>query len=126
MLKTVPYAAIMVSDQDKALDFYTNVVGFEKRGDLPTPGGPRFVTIGVKGQDFALVLWPGRPAEPEQGTAAYTIEVDDCAKEFKKLQERGAVFEPPKVIEMPFGYVARFKDPDGNSLQLREGRKAAA
>lgn len=124
MLKKIPYAAIMVSDQDKALDFYTNVVGFEKRSDLPTPGGPRFLTIGVKGQDFELVLWPGVPARPEQGTAVYTIEVDDCAKEFEGLRARGAVFEPAKVIELPFGYVARFKDPDGNALQLRQGRSA--
>jgi catechol 2,3-dioxygenase-like lactoylglutathione lyase family enzyme len=35
MLKKVVYVALMVTDQDKALDFYTNVIGLEKRGDFP-------------------------------------------------------------------------------------------
>jgi catechol 2,3-dioxygenase-like lactoylglutathione lyase family enzyme len=37
MLKKVVYVALLVSDQDKALDFYTNVIGLEKRIDSPTP-----------------------------------------------------------------------------------------
>ena len=69
MLKKVPYVALMVSDQDKALDFYTRIIGFQKRGDFPTPVGPRFLTIGVEGQDFGLVLWPGAPCRAAQGSA---------------------------------------------------------
>ena len=73
MLKKVVYVALLVSDQDKALDFYTNVVGFEKRGDYRTPDGPRFLTIGIKGQDFELVLWPGTPGKAEAGSAAAAL-----------------------------------------------------
>ena len=76
MLKKVVYVALLVSDQDKALDFYTNVIGLEKRGDYPTPDGPRFLTVGVKGQDFELVLWPGTPGRAKPGSAVYTIEVE--------------------------------------------------
>ena len=36
-------------DHDKALDFYTNVLGLEKRVESPTPDGPRFLTVGVTG-----------------------------------------------------------------------------
>ena len=63
MLKQVAYVSVFVQDQDKALDFYTNVLGFEKGIDNPTPGGPRFLTVGVKGQDLQLVLWPGTPGQ---------------------------------------------------------------
>ena len=42
MLKKVAYVSVFVKDQDKALDFYTNVLGFEKGIDNPTPDGPRF------------------------------------------------------------------------------------
>jgi catechol 2,3-dioxygenase-like lactoylglutathione lyase family enzyme len=84
MLKKVVYVAVLVSNQDKALDFYTNVIGLEKRGDYPTPDGPRFLTVGVKGQDFELVLWAGTPGRAKPGSA----------------------------------------DPDGNLLQVREGRGA--
>jgi len=42
MLEKVFYTSVLVSDQDKALDFHTNVLGLEKRGENPTPNGPRF------------------------------------------------------------------------------------
>ena len=124
MLKKLVYASLFVSDQDKALDFYTNVIGLEKRVDVPTPVGPRFLTVGVKGQDFDLVLWPGTPGRAGEGTAAYTLEVDNCRTEFETLKARGVKFESPDVLEFPWGYVARFHDPDGNLLQIREGRVA--
>jgi predicted enzyme related to lactoylglutathione lyase len=122
MLKKVVYTAVFVNDQDKALDFYTNVIGLEKRGDYPTPDGPRFLTVGVKGQDFELVLWPGTPGKADEGSAAYTIEVEDCRKAFETLKARGVKFESSDILEFRWGYAARFQDPDGNSLQVREGR----
>jgi hypothetical protein len=48
-LKKVAYVSVFVKNQDKALDFYSNVLGFEKGIDNPTPNGPRFLTVGVKG-----------------------------------------------------------------------------
>src|SRR3712207_2485297 len=98
MLKKVVYVALLVSDQDEALDFYTNVVGLEKRGDYPTPDGPRFLTVGVEGQDFELVLWPGTPARAKLGSAVYTIEVENCRMAFETLKSRGVEFEPPEVL----------------------------
>ena len=47
MLKNIFYTALYVSDQDRALDFYTNTLGLEKQVDNPTPDGPRFLTVGV-------------------------------------------------------------------------------
>jgi predicted enzyme related to lactoylglutathione lyase len=125
MLKKVVYVSVFVTDQDKALDFYTNVLGFEKRAENPTPDGPRFLTVGLKGQAFELVLWPGTPGrgQPIQGRipAAYTIETDDCRTAFEALKSRGVTFDTG-VLEYPWGYIAVFQDPDGNRLQLREAR----
>jgi catechol 2,3-dioxygenase-like lactoylglutathione lyase family enzyme len=69
VLEKVFYTSVLVSDQDRALEFYTNVLGMEKRVENPTPDGPRFLTVGVEGDDFQLVLWPGTPgqAEPAMG-----------------------------------------------------------
>lgn len=122
LLKKVIYVSILVSDQERALDFYTNVIGLEKRYDIPTPDGPRFLTVGVKGQDFDLVLWPGTPAKAQLGSAVYTIEVESCRTAFETLEAKGVKFDPPSVLEFPWGYAARFHDPDGNLLQVREGR----
>jgi predicted enzyme related to lactoylglutathione lyase len=125
MLDKIFYTTMLVSDQDRALDFYTNVLGLEQRVDNPTPDGPRFLTVGVNGQDFQLVLWPGTPgqAQPTQGRipATCTIETADLRKEYEALKSRGVKFETD-VLEFPWGYVAQFEDPDGNRLQLREGR----
>ncbi len=126
MLRHVFYTTLYVSDQDAALDFYTSTLGLEPRNDNPTPDGPRFVTVGVKGQDdFMLVLWPGTPGQgqPVQGrpVAVLTIEVDDIQQEVATLQARGVDFDTD-VLELPWGWVAAFADPDGNRLQLRQGR----
>jgi predicted enzyme related to lactoylglutathione lyase len=125
MLDKVVYISVFVKDQDKALDFYTNVLGFEKRVDVPYPDGPRFLTVGLKGQDFQLILWPGTPGQgqPFQGRppAQYTIATADCRKAYELLKSRGVKFDTD-VLEYPWGYVAVFQDPDGNRLQLRQGR----
>jgi predicted enzyme related to lactoylglutathione lyase len=125
MLDKVVYVTVFVKNQDKALDFYTNVLGFEKRADVPKPGAPRFIAVGLKGQDLLLVLWPGTPGQGQafegRSTAAYTIETKDCRKAFEALKSRGVKFDTD-VLEYPWGYVAVFQDPDGNHLQLRQGR----
>ena len=125
MLERIVYTTVFVSDQDRALHFYTDVLGLEQRADNPTSDGPRFLSVAVTGQDFQLVLWPGTPgeAQPVDGRipAAYTIEVSDLREMFEALKSRGVKFDT-EVLEYPWGYVAVFQDPDGNRLQLREGR----
>jgi predicted enzyme related to lactoylglutathione lyase len=125
MLKHVFYTTLLVKDQARALDFYTNVLGLEKRNDNPTPDGPRFLTVGVEGQDFMLVLWPGTPGQAQavlgRIPAGVTIEVENCRTAFETLKSRGVKFDT-EVLEFPWGYVAVFQDPDGNRLQVRQGR----
>jgi predicted enzyme related to lactoylglutathione lyase len=127
MLEKILYTSLLVSDQDRALDFYTNVLGFDLAVDAPTTEGEaRFIAVGVNGQDFQLILWPGTPgqAQPAQGRvpASYTIETDDCRKAYEALKARGVNFET-EVLEYPWGYIALFEDPDGNRLQIREAKE---
>ena len=125
MLKQVFYTSVLVGDQDRALDFYTNVLGLEHRVENPTPDGPRFLTVGVEGDEFQLVLWPGTPGQavPAMGRppASITIETEDIRTTAQELKSRGVEFTSD-VLEFPWGYVAQFQDPDGNRLQIREGR----
>jgi hypothetical protein len=44
---------------------------------------------------------------------------------FETLKSRGVTFESPEILEFPWGFAARFQDPDGNLLQVREGRGAS-
>src|SRR6201982_4243534 len=93
MLEKVFYTSVLVGGQGRALDFYTNVLGMEKRVENPTPDGPRFLTVGVNGDDFQLVLWPGTPgqAQPAMGRppASITIETGDIRKTFAEMKSRG-------------------------------------
>jgi predicted enzyme related to lactoylglutathione lyase len=72
-----------------------------------------------------LVLWPGAPGQGQpfdgRSTAAYTLETKDIRNTFETLKARGVKFETD-VLEYPWGWVAVFQDPDGNRLQLRQGR----
>jgi len=72
MLKQVTYVTLFVRDQDKALDFYINTLGFEKREENPA-GRVRFVTVGLKGQDLQVVLWPGTPGKARP-TVRFSVE----------------------------------------------------
>lgn len=71
------------------------------------------------------MLWPGTPGNGEavggREPASCTIEVEDCREAFSTLIDRGVRFETD-VLEYPWGQVAVFTDPDGNRLQVREGR----
>ncbi len=91
----------------------------------PTPDGPRFLTVGAKGDEFQLVLWPGTPGEAQPALGSpppcVTFVTDDCRKTVEELKSRGVEFVTD-VLEFPWGCVAQFLDPDGNRLQLREGR----
>ena len=116
------YATLFVSDQEKALDFYTNVLGFEKRADNPAPGGNRFLGVSVPGQDFWIVLWPGTPgkAKPTSGPVpgACVFETNDCRKLFSDLKARGVQFETAEPLVLPWGTVVIALDLDGNRLQI--------
>lgn len=126
MFTDVIYTTLFVSDQDRALDFYTNVLGFEKRADNPSPAG-RFVGVALPGRDFMVVLWPGTPgaAKPAAGPVPGTlvVQTDDCRGVFDQLRARGVDFETPEPLELPWGRIAIARDPDGNRVQIVERPK---
>jgi predicted enzyme related to lactoylglutathione lyase len=121
---------LVVTDQSKALEFYTSAVGFEKKTDLTPPGRSRWVTVGPKGQDLELALWQvGSATDPVQQawskdwaparSPPIVLRVADCAATYRELSARGVQFpQPPE--EYPWGTAATFKDPDGNLFSLSQ------
>jgi len=129
-------AQLWVHDQDEALAFYTQKLGWEVRADvtLPEMGGFRWLTVGPATQpDFSVVLMaiPGAPvidgATAEQirdlmgkgfaGTVFLTT--DDVHASYDELKGRGVEFtEPPE--ERPYGIDSGFRDPSGNSFRLTQ------
>lgn len=120
------YFVQLVSDQDKALDFYTKL-GFEKRVDYPGPEG-RFLTLALKGQDVELMLWkePAAPSKDSTGASnglnlgTIFIESTDLRKDFEALRSNGIKFIQPEPEDYPFGVRIAALDPDGNRIELRQ------
>jgi len=115
---------VVVSDQAKAVDFYTNVLGLEKRTDFTGPGGARYVTVAPKGQDIEISLFKagtypdakGGQKEFKPGGAGGTFQTTDCKKDFEELESKGVKFEEDRPGEFPWGIHAAFTDPDGNGF----------
>jgi catechol 2,3-dioxygenase-like lactoylglutathione lyase family enzyme len=127
---------VWVSDQEVALDWYTNKLGFELRDDITVPelGNFRWLTVGPVGQpDIALVLMnvPGEPmfdadtrAQLEtviaKGAAGgLFLTVDDCRAVCAVLRERGVEFTD-EPTERPYGIDAGVRDPFGNGIRINQ------
>lgn len=124
MFSRIMYVTVFVSDQDKALDFYTTNLGFQKRVDYKGPEG-RFLTVALGDHGFEVLLWPGHieQASATAGVGTLFIESDDLRKDFAELKARGVEFLEPEPETYPFGVRVTALDPDGNPVALRQTRK---
>src|SRR5690348_4346047 len=120
MIDKTTHVPILVRDQDQALGFYVGKLGFEKRQDYGQKGRPRWLTVAPPGADVELALIQGEYLVDPRGEegAQLTFTTRDCRGEATKLKARGVTLTDP--VDMPFGTVARFADPDGNRYQLLE------
>jgi catechol 2,3-dioxygenase-like lactoylglutathione lyase family enzyme len=127
MLKNLMFVTIYVSDQDRALEFYTDSLGLEMVHDNPTPEG-RFLTVAPADKSVQILLWPGNPGQRPAGEAAEQVRPagpiflasDDLRQEFKVLRSRGVEFVDPEPQDYAFGVRATALDPDGNRIELRQ------
>ncbi|MFJ9542926.1 VOC family protein [Streptomyces sp. NPDC101225] len=132
MLTNVMFVTIYVTDQDRALRFYTDQLGLEKRVDVTGPDG-RFLTVAVPGNPLQFVLWAhpaaaGQPADVRPGATPGIVflESDDLRKDFTVLRDRGVPFDRPEPEDYAFGIRIEATDPDGNRISLRQRNRATA
>jgi catechol 2,3-dioxygenase-like lactoylglutathione lyase family enzyme len=124
MFSHIYSTTIVVSDQDAALDFYVNTLGFEKTMDVPMGPEMRFVTVAPPGATTQLAL--GLPSWFEEDSnlrknTGISLVTPDIDATYATLVERGVTFKEP-VSTMPWGAKATwFYDPDGNEFFLAEG-----
>ena len=127
MLK-IKYVSIMVEDQEKALEFYTNTLGFVKKSDIPM-GKYRWLTVvspdDPDGPEVALepndnpTVKTFQESIFEQGIPWTAFVVDDINKSYEQLKDKGVVFTmtPQK---MGTSTVAVFNDTNGNLIMITE------
>lgn len=122
----IKLTSIMVDDQDKGLRFYTEVLGFKKKHDIPV-GEYRWITVtSPEGpDDLELALEPNanpagktfQDAMFSQGIPITAFEVADIAAEFARLTAKGVAFTRHPAPAGPV-IVAVFADTCGNLIQL--------
>jgi catechol 2,3-dioxygenase-like lactoylglutathione lyase family enzyme len=120
--------SVLVDDQEKALRFYADVLGFEKKEDI-TLGDARWLTV-VSPQDregVELLLEPDshpavkpfKQALVEDGIPYTSFGVDDVTAEFERLSSHGVRFTQPPT-EMGPVTTAVFDDTCGNLIQIAQ------
>lgn len=127
----VTLISIPVRDQEKALQFYTEKLGFIKKKDAPLGGGNRWLTVVSKeAQDGPeILLEPGplhfepckvyQDALMEKGYPYTQFDVDDVQKEYDRLVALGVAFSVQPTV-MGTVKAAVFNDTCGNNIQLVE------
>jgi catechol 2,3-dioxygenase-like lactoylglutathione lyase family enzyme len=135
MLKQLAYTQIWVHDQDEALAFYRDTLGFEVREDVTVPelGNFRWLSVGLPGQDVGITLMavPGPPVFEEETRAQILallakgaagglfFQTDDCRASYEELRSKGVEFTQ-EPTEMPYGIDAGFRDPSGNHFRMAQ------
>ena len=122
----IALSSVMVDDQAKALQFYTETLGFVKMLDFPV-GEHRWITVASPEgtPDVQLALEPNvhPAARPFQqalyadGIPATSFESRDIQQEYERLRAKGVVFRKPPTAMGPVT-IAVFDDTCGNLIQL--------
>jgi catechol 2,3-dioxygenase-like lactoylglutathione lyase family enzyme len=119
-IKKVGPIVIPVSDQDRAIEFYVDTLGFEKRADVPFGNGYRWVEVAPADAATTIAIVPPPPGKPtgnvETGIGLHTDDVD---ADHVDLKARGVDVDA-EVSRMgdPVPPMFWFRDPDGNSLMV--------
>jgi catechol 2,3-dioxygenase-like lactoylglutathione lyase family enzyme len=124
----IKHTSVMVDDQEKALKFYTEVLGFVKCNDIPlgefkwltvvSPEGPNDIELLLEPMGFPPA-WTYQRALFEARIPAALFAVDDIQKEYERMKKLGVVFrsEPTKMGPVT---VAVFEDTCGNLIQIAQ------
>ena len=137
----IAYAGVWVHDQDEALAFYTEKLGWEVRADVTVAelGNFRWLTVGPVGQPDVAVVLNAIPDPPVMDAGAaeqvrslmakgwagnVLLTTDDVQASYEELAARGVEFvEEPE--ERPYGIDSAFRDPSGNQFRLMQVRETA-
>ncbi len=117
MIRQVKFVGIPVADQERALGFYRDKLGFKVHTDQPM-GAQRWIELKIPGAETGVVLFTPEGHENRVGTTFNgSFSCDNIRKTYDELRERGVTFtQEPK--EEPWGTYTIFQDSEGNSFVL--------
>jgi lactoylglutathione lyase len=110
--------AVPVSDQGRALTFYTGTLGFEKRMEAEFGGGMKWIEVGPKGSATTIALPPLGEVKPGQDTGIRLV-TENAKADHEALRAQGV--DVGDLLDFPGAPpMFSFKDPDGNTLYVVE------
>ena len=117
MIDRISTVTVRVADQDRALEFYTDQLGFEKRMDT-RDGDFRWLTVAPPGAATQIVLYqdPGGTG----GFGGLVFHSSDIQRTYEQLSARGVRFTEVPTRQKWGGMQAQFVDQDGNNFVLTE------
>jgi len=118
MITQLKFVGIPTNDQDRALKFYTEKLGFEVSTDQVFNERQRWIELRISNSPTRVVLFTPEGHEDRVGSFFNgAFACDDASATYRQLKARGVTFvkEPQK---QPWGEFAIFKDPDGNQFVL--------
>lgn len=120
MLGPVKTVGIYVADQERSVDFYVNVLGFEVRRRMQMAGDAEWVEVAPPGAETCLVIYPKELmpdwAERKPSVVFYCADVVGTVARLEARDVKIAM----SPAELPWGAFAAIEDPDGNRLGLTD------
>jgi len=118
MIRGVKFVSVPVADQDRALAFYVEKLGFRLETDQPMGPTQRWIELAVPGADTRVVLFTPDGHQDRVGTSSNaTFWTDDVEATCEQLKAKGVEFQAPPT-KQPWGTYAIFKDSEGNQFVL--------
>lgn len=120
MITQLKFVGIPTRDQERALRFYTECLGFHVATDQPM-GTQRWIELRIAHTATRVVLFTPEGHESRIGTFFNgAFACDDVEATYRQLSARGVEFVAPPTVQ-PWGTFAKFRDPDGNTFVLSSG-----
>jgi catechol 2,3-dioxygenase-like lactoylglutathione lyase family enzyme len=110
--------SLPVQDQDRARDFYVDVLGFEVVRDNPMGPDWRWVEVAPKGAQTSITLATWFPTMAPGFVKGLVLETDDIDGDVAAVTAAGVTIEGG-IQEQPWGRFVTFNDPDGNGIVLQ-------
>jgi predicted enzyme related to lactoylglutathione lyase len=122
MIKHIKLVTVPVRDQKRALNFYTDKLGFTIITDQPFDSNQRWIELRIPKAETRVVLFTPEGHDDRVGSfTGISYHCEDVLETFKELSARDVQFDAPPKKE-PWGTFATFKDSEGNSFVLSSSR----
>jgi predicted enzyme related to lactoylglutathione lyase len=117
-ISKVQLFSIPVSDQDRARDFYVDVLGLEVRSDTQLGTDMRWVMVAPPGAQTGITLVTWFETMPAGSLRGLVLETNDLDGDVERITGHGVTIANG-IEDAPWGRFAQFDDPDGNGIVLQ-------